>query len=105
MSDFYSFIFSWVSLSIIGGLFTYRILNALLEYIIFPLAYISTDPKSKLSDLDFNYDVNTGFSVNPEKENNVVRLGSFIKELLIWLVFMVILFFISPKSGKFHSHD
>ena len=45
--NFSSFIISYVSLSVIAGLFTYRVLNSFLDNIILPLLDISILPDTK----------------------------------------------------------
>lgn len=101
--NFSSFITSYVSLSVIAGLFTYRLLNSLLDNIILPLLDISILPETKFHKLTKTYNYNKKEINNGINNNNyvyVVQPGIFIKELIIWCFMMLVLYFIYSISIK-----
>jgi hypothetical protein len=92
---------SSISLTLITSIFTYRLINALLEYIIFPILNIAIDPDEKMCKLNFTFKTgkNNGqkrLLVNPDAEMTTptydILLGGFLKELIIWILYMVIVF-------------
>ena len=96
-NTFTSFLTSYVSLSVIAGLFTYRVLNSLLENIILPLIDITVLPETKFHKLTKTYDYQKKeISTDIEKSKYVyiVRPGVFLKELVIWCFMMLLLYLI-----------
>jgi len=92
---FVQFIFSNMSISIIGGLFSYRLLNSFLDNILFPLLDISILPNCKFNNLSIIYDANKTPLKQVTCDKNYVYVfnhGKFIKELIIWAVIMIFLF-------------
>lgn len=101
--NFSSFIVSYVSLSVIAGLFSYRLLNSLLDNIILPLLDLSLLPDNKFHKLTKIYNHNKNEINNkPKKEETVyvIRPGMFLKELIIWCSMMLILYTIYSFSNK-----
>lgn len=94
---FSSFIISYVSLSVIAGLFTYRLLNSFLDNIVLPILDFTILPETKFHKLTKTYDYKKN-EINPSIEKDkyvyIVRPGLFIKELIIWCFIMLILYFI-----------
>lgn len=95
--NFSSFIISYISLSVIAGLFTYRLLNSLLDNIIFPILDITILPETKFHKLTkkFNHKKQEINNII-EKEQYIyeIRPGLFLKELVIWCFIMLILYLI-----------
>lgn len=101
--NFSSFIISYVSLSVIAGLFTFRVLNSLLDNIILPILDITILPETKFHKLTktFNHkkkEINN--NIEKDKYIYIVRLGLFIKELIIWCFMMLLLYFIYRITKK-----
>lgn len=101
--NFGSFIISYVSLSVIAGLFSFRLLNSFLDNIIFPLLDITILPESKFHKLTKTYNHQKKEIDNGIKNENyvyVVRPGLFLKELIIWCFMMLVLYFIYSITKK-----
>ena len=100
---FSSFLVSYVSLSVIAGLFTYRLLNSFLDNIIFPLVDMTLLPDEKFHKLTKAYN-HQKKEIDPDlkKENYVyvVRPGIFLKELTIWCFIMLLLYSLYSISYK-----
>ena len=101
--NFSSFIISYVSLSVIAGLFTFRILNSLLDNIILPILDITVLPETKFHKLTktFNHQkkkINN--NIEKDKYVYVIRPGVFLKELVIWCFMMLLLYFIYRITKK-----
>ena len=100
---FGSFLISYISLSVIAGLFTYRLLNSLLDNIILPLLDISILPDKKFHKLTKIYDnKKTEISADVTKENYmyVFKPGIFLKELVIWCFIMIVLYILYRIFNK-----
>ena len=101
--NFSSFIISYVSLSVIAGLFTFRVLNSLLDNIILPILDITVLPETKFHKLTKTYDHQKKEVNNNIQKNQyvyVIRPGIFLKELVIWCFMMLLLYFIYRISNK-----
>lgn len=101
--NFCTFIVSYVSLSVIAGLFTYRLLNSFLDNIILPILDLTVLPETRFHKLTkaFNHkkiEINNVFK--NEEYVYVIRPGLFIKELIIWCFMMLLLYFIYRISKK-----
>lgn len=101
--NFSSFIISYVSLSVIAGLFTFRVLNSLLDNIILPILDITVLPETKFHKLTKTYnhqkkEINN--NIQKEQYVYVVRPGIFLKELVIWCFMMLLLYFIYRITKK-----
>ena len=101
--NFSSFIISYVSLSVIAGLFTFRVLNSLLDNIILPILDITVLPETKFHKLTKTFDHQKKEVNNNIQKNQyvyVIRPGIFLKELVIWCFMMLLLYFIYRISNK-----
>lgn len=101
--NFYSFVLSYVSLSVIAGLFTYRLLNSFLEDIILPLLDISILPQTKFHKLSKTYNHEKKEIDNPHLKDNyiyMIKPGLFLKELIIWCFMMLLLYFLYRVTNK-----
>lgn len=101
--NFSSFITSYVSLSVVAGLFTYRLLNSFLDNILFPIIDLTLLPETRFHKLTKTYNhkkeqINQNFK--QEEYIYVVRPGSFIKELVIWCFIMLVLYCIYRFYNK-----
>ena len=101
---FPEFIISYVSLSVIAGLFTFRVINSFLDNIIFPIIELTILPDSHFMPLSVAYDMNKNEINNSQEENGdyqvAIRFGLFIKEFIIWFFIMVLLFMLYKISFK-----
>lgn len=101
--NFSSFIVSYVSLSVIAGLFSYRLLNSFLDNIILPTLDLTILPETKFHKLSkaFNHK-KTEINTDIQKENYVyvIKPGLFLKELVIWCFMMLLLYFIYIITKK-----
>ena len=101
--NFSSFIISYVSLSVIAGLFTFRVLNSLLDNIILPILDITVLPETKFHKLTKTYN-HQKKEINNNIEKNkyiyVIQPGAFLKELVIWCFMMLLLYFIYIITKK-----
>ena len=101
--NFSSFIISYVSLSVIAGLFTFRVLNSLLDNIILPILDISVLPETKFHKLTKMYNhkkKEITSEIEKDKYVYVIRPGIFLKELVIWCFMMLLLYFIYRITKK-----
>lgn len=101
--NFGSFIISYVSLSVIAGLFTFRLLNSLLDNIILPTLDITILPETKFHKLTKTYNYKKKELKNDIHIKNyvyAVRPGLFIKELIIWCFMMLLLYLVYSLSKK-----
>ena len=102
--SFPEFILSYISLSVIAGLFTYKFLNSFLENILFPIIDLTILPDRKFIKLSSFYNSEKNL-INPIPIDNsdsqyVIRYGLFIKDLILWIVFMIFLFMLYKISLK-----
>ena len=100
---FSAFILSYISLSVVAGLFTYRLINSLLDNIILPLLDISVLPESKFHKFTKVYNYKKKEMKNPLKKNQymyIIRPGIFLKDLIIWCFIMILLYLIYIISKK-----
>ena len=100
---FSSFILSYISLSVVAGLFTYRLVNSLLDNIILPLLDISVLPDKKFNKLTKVYNYRKKEIKKPIKNKDymyVIRPGIFFKDLIIWCFIMILLYLIYRISKK-----
>ena len=101
--NFSSFIISYVSLSVIAGLFTFRVLNSLLDNIILPIIDITVLPETKFHKLTKTYNhekKEIDPNLNKQQYIYIVRPGLFLKELIIWCFMMLLLYFIYSVTKK-----
>ena len=102
---FPEFVISYVSLSVIAGLFTFRVINSLLDNIIFPIIELTILPDAHFVPLSVIYDTDKKEVNTSQDENNdyqvAIRFGLFLKEFIIWFLIMVLLFMLYKISLKF----
>jgi len=97
--SFKLFITSYVSLSVIAGLISFRLLNSLLDNVIFPIIDLTLLPSQKFNKISkfYNYkkqEIKFKNKMSKNEFNNVINFGAFIKDLIIWIITMIILYFI-----------
>lgn len=100
---FCSFIVSYVSLSVIAGLFTYRLLNSFMDNIVLPLIDFTVLPDTKFHKLTSVYNHKKENIDNNFKKNEYVYVfkpGMFLKELVIWCFTMILLYIIYKFTQK-----
>ena len=103
---FTNFILSYVSLSVIAGLFTFRLLNSFLDNILLPLLDLTCIPNYKFEKLSKIYNINREviknekYKINKKDYVNIFKPGIFLKELIIWCVIMIILYLIAKNVNK-----
>lgn len=98
-----SFIVSYISLSVIAGLFTYRLLNSFLDNILLPFLDITILPDKHFHKLTKVYNHEKKEIVPNLEENKyqyILKPGLFLKELIIWSFLMIILFMIYKFTNK-----
>lgn len=96
-TTFVQFIFSNISISVIAGLFSYRLLNSFLDNILLPLVDISILPECKFYRLSKMYNLNKKPVKKDVCDENYVYIfkpGIFLKEFIIWSITMIFLFFL-----------
>ena len=101
--NFSSFIISYVSLSVIAGLFTFRLLNSLLDNIILPILDLTVLPDKKFHKLTktYNHKKNEiSNNIQKDKYIYVIQPGVFLKELVIWCFMILLLYFIYRITKK-----
>lgn len=103
---FTSFLLSYVSLSVIAGLFTFRLLNSFLDNILSPLLDLTCVPNYKFDKLNKIYNVNrevvkdNKYKISKNDYVNIFKPGMFLKELIIWCIIMIILYLIAKNVNK-----
>lgn len=102
--NFGQFLISYISLSVIAGLFTFRLINSLLDNIILPALDISILPDQKFHKLTkvYNHKKKEVTSDEYIKEDSFVYIfkpGIFLKELVIWCFMMIILYLLYRVSN------
>ena len=103
--NFGQFLISYISLSVIAGLFSYRLINSLLDNVILPILNISILPDKKFHKLTKVYNYNKKNISNDKYIKNesylyVFKPGIFLKELIIWCSIMIILYIFYKISFK-----
>lgn len=95
--NFLTFIVSYVSLSVIAGLFTYRLLNSFMDNILLPLIDITILPDCKFHKLTSAFNHKKQRIQNNFNKNEyiyVFRPGLFIKEFVIWCMSILLLYIV-----------
>lgn len=95
--NFCSFVVSYISLSVIAGLFSFRLINSLLDNIILPLLDLTILPDKKFHKMSRMYNNNKQREKLEFKDSDnkyLIRPGIFLKDVIIWLAVMLILYFI-----------
>lgn len=97
--NFIHFISSFISLTIIASIFSYRLLNSFLDNIFFPLLDLLILPDKKFHKLTTVYNSNLQKNDTEIKEDNlqyIIRPGIFLKDFITW-VFVIIILYILYK--------
>jgi hypothetical protein len=98
-NKYISFITSFVSLSVIGGIFSYRLINSFLAFVLFPcLNTLLPDDSFDRMNLNLNKNlINIKSSEKSGEKSKFpsISIGYFIKELIIWVTVMSILYTLS----------
>ena len=100
--SFIQFTLSNISVSIIAGLFTYRIINSFLDNILFPYLDLTILPDKKFLRLTQTFKkkhnnitaIPTDFKYLNKSSKYTVRFGLFLKDLIIWIIVMFLLYLI-----------
>jgi hypothetical protein len=99
---YFSFVVSFVSLSVVGGIFTYRLLEAFLQFIFLPTLDMSILPGDIFNNLNLNFDNNKKIVRYSDKSTGnikyTIQFGAFLKELFIWVIMMGLLYFLLDKT-------
>lgn len=88
-----SFITSFVSLSIIASIFSYKLLNSFLDNIFFPIIDLFILPDKNFHKLSTYY--NNDLSKEPNNNNKAIyaiRPGIFLKDFITWSFMIIILY-------------
>jgi len=100
---FISFVLSYVTLSVIAGLFTYRLLNSFLYNILLPIIDLTLLPDRKFHKLSkmYNYKKEKIEILHDKNDYKyIIKPGIFLKELIIWSIAMIILYIIYSFTNK-----
>jgi len=100
---FFQFIVSYVSLSVIAGLFTFRLLNSLMDNIILPALDITILPETKFHKLTHVYNhkkEKIDNNLNKSEYVYIFKPGIFLKELVIWCFIMIVLYLVYRATNK-----
>ena len=101
--SYFSFIFSFVSLTVIGGIFTYRLINSFLENILLPCLDITILPDDFFSNMNVLLDENKKIvkltNVNKTNIKYSLKIGLFLKEVILWFVVISMLYLLVPKNN------
>lgn len=100
--NFVQFISSFISLTVVASIFSYKLLNSFLDNIFFPILDLFILPDKKFHKLS------TVYNANLEKNNKVIdenkleyaiRPGIFLKDFITW-VFVIIILYIIYRIGN-----
>lgn len=91
-----SFITSFVSLSIIASIFSYKLLNSFLDNIFFPIIDLFILPDKNFHKLSRYYTNDLVKETNNNNNNNkaiyAIRPGIFLKDFITWSFMIIILY-------------
>jgi len=101
-TSFTQFLTSYIGLSVIAGLFTFRLINSIVDDIFFPFLDISFLPEHKFSRINKTYDkskndISSDFHIKDYVHQ--IRWGNFLRELLVWIVMMILIYFVYVISN------
>jgi len=101
--NFLSFITSFVSISVIASLFSYKVLNSFLDNIFFPILDLFILPDKKFHKLTTVYDnklnKDTTNNINNNNFKYAIRPGIFLKDFITWSFIIIILYIIYRVSN------
>ena len=87
---YFKYLIQWISFTVIGGIFTYRMIDSFLNNIFLPALDI-TLPNSFFSKL---------CPENINEEEKKIMPGIFLKEFVIWFVIINLLYLASKHLKK-----
>ena len=105
-SNFLTFVTSFISLSIIASIFSYRLLNSFFDNIFFPILDLFILPDKKFHKLTKIYDINLTIEDKIESRSSLsgneslgtiqyaIRTGIFLKDFITWSFMIIILYII-----------
>ena len=101
-TSFTQFLTSYIGLSVIAGLFTFRLINSIVDDLFFPFLDISFLPEHKFSRINKTYDkskndISSDFHIKDYVHQ--IRWGNFLRELLVWIVMMILIYFVYVMSN------
>ena len=100
--SYFSFIISFISLSVVAGLFTYRLINSFLEDVLLPCLDITILPNDFFLNMNILLDRNKKIIKLTNVDNSNIKyslnLGLFLKEFILWIIIITILYLLVPKK-------
>ena len=90
-----SFITSFVSLSVIASIFSYKLLNSFLDNIFFPIIDLFILPDKNFHKLSRYYNndlIKESSNNNNNKTIYAIRPGIFLKDFITWSFMIIILY-------------
>lgn len=102
--NFIQFLIEYVSISVIAGIFTYRLLSAIIDNLINPLINMIFNEQTFYAynvSLDENNEIILTDPVNSKGYvKHYIGFGTILREFIIWLVAMFTLFLIISITKK-----
>ena len=101
--SFINFLVSHISLTLLASIFTYRLINSLLDNIIFPLLDLTILPLNKYNKMSYflnNKKQKININHSTKEKQYVIRLGLFLREFIIWLIAMIVFYLIYLLNFK-----
>jgi large-conductance mechanosensitive channel len=89
LENFIDFIKKNITINILASLLTYNILNTIVNNIISPIIFTFADPKDSIDNLNFTTD-----------GVNIVKIGTFIKSMIVGLTLLFVLSQIKVVDGN-----
>lgn len=102
--NFIQFLNNYISIAVIAGIFTFRLLSVIIDNLINPLINMILHEQSFCDlDISLNQD-NEIILTNPVDSKGQVKnylgFGMILRELIIWIIAMFILFLITIINKK-----
>lgn len=102
--NFIQFLKNYISISIIAGIFTYRLLSVIKDNLVYPLINLVFNEHTFYA---YNISLNEDHELvltDPTNPKNYVKhyigFGTILRELIIWVITMFILFLIESINKK-----
>lgn len=92
------FISNYITISVLIGLFTYRMINSFLENIFYRIIDFKILPDSFFWDFNKVYNVNgerIHAKYNRDKVEHPIMYGKFLKDFITWITLITIFYYIS----------
>lgn len=101
VENFLSFLTSFVSISVIASLFSYKILNSFLDNIFFPILDLFILPDKQFHKLTkvYDNDLNEDKTINNNELKYAIRPGIFLKDFITWSFIIIILYIVYRISN------